>query len=162
MVEIVGIDERVVLDRLKGNLRMAAENVGRLSSFPFRGLIWVATRRQLRDVAEDCRAVGHLRGGDSRWLTVAYMVDEASERAGRNVHNSVSKAQRVAMHPFFVRLGEILLALHVKIIELETKATGTSGPILPPVLQDPGVRHHPVAFTRPSGLIIPAGISDVR
>ncbi len=62
------------------------------------------------------------------------------------------------LHPLFVKMAENLRALQVKAVELQTRATGRAGTILPAVLPGPHRDTRPVGFrATPHGLLVPKG-----
>lgn len=126
------VGENEIINRLKENLRLAAESCDRLSVERSRGSAYVALRDQLELVENCCRQLGYYRG-DARWFNMGLLMAEAYRRAGKWMRDkSMPRTEtQNAAHPLFKKLAENLRALLRRAQELETQATGISGLILP-------------------------------
>lgn len=140
------LTEREILDCLKENLRLASEGADALA-VGTRGPIYLEFRESMRLVEGACRQMGAWRG-DSRWLPFGMKINEALQRCG-NWLRSKEPAWR------FAGLAEILRVALAQAHDLETKATGHIGVILPKPLPAP---------TRTEGrsILVPDGYKDIR
>lgn len=150
-------DEKDVLQSMKESLRLAAENCERLAVHPFRGFVYDQMRKQLKEVETCCMRIGYYRGGDARWLYIAPKMHEAHLRCGHWLRNSPGEDDRAKAVPLFRKLAEVLRSFLRTIDNLENKATGRIGAIVPKE-QHFHRENRPVAVRRPSGLIVPAGV----
>ena len=164
-IEVKALSEVEYLDRLKDNLRKAAEQCRQLAHHTLRGFVYDDMRKRLKQIEDDCTSVAYCRDGDARWLNVGLMMEEAHKRAGDWLRKSHTEAQRKRAAPLFLKLADNLDQLYRTIIDLETKATGQLGPILPAVLPAPHRPGKNVQVALPanmrrtnSGLIVPAGV----
>ena len=146
--------ERELLGKLKEEFRLAAECCDKLAWLNSRGWIYDELRKRLREIEERARDLHYYRQ-DSRWLKVAMYCAEVHKRAGNWLRASTSREARAAAHPLFVKLAENMLAGLKSCTELETRATGRSGMILPNEPPAPHRETRPVQVMRPSGLIVP-------
>lgn len=137
------LTERQVIEILRSNFRLAAEDCDALARGE-RGPIYVQLRERLRLVEGAARQIAQWRG-DARWLQVGIKVAQAQERCGTFLR-SKEPAWR------FRGLAEILRAGEAMAHDLETKATGRRGPILPRAQPAPLRQGRPVSM---HGLILP-------
>lgn len=122
------LTEAEILDCLRTNLALAAEGADNLAA-GVRGPVYVSFREHMRLAEGACRQMAAWRG-DSRWLPFGMKVNEALQRCG-NWLRSRDPAWR------FAGLAEILRVALAQAHDLETKATGRIGVILPDVLPAP-------------------------
>lgn len=120
--------EREILDCLKENIRLAAENADKLANGE-RGAVYIHLRHQLGLVYGCTRQMAGWRE-DTRWLPFGLKVKEAQERCGKWL---------VAKEPAwrFRGLAEILRFALAAALELERKKTRRVGMILPEMLAAP-------------------------
>ncbi len=145
--------ETELLGLLKHNLRLAAENCESLASAPRYGKIYTEMRKQLKAIENACTQIAVHRNGDARWLPIGQMMEEAHQRAGAWLRQGQPLAARQSRTPLFRKLAENLRALYRQCEELETKATGRMGMILPKPL--PLHREHrPVQVRKSTGGVI--------
>ena len=114
-----------------------------LATSPKRGRIYERMRANLRVIEEGCRDMAYNRE-DARWLPVGLAFEHAHKVSQRWLQYHFPRAM-------FLKLAENCAALAARCQELETKATGRMGLILPRPL--PG----PHRETRPVQLILPPG-----
>lgn len=162
------LTEIEILDCMRQNLCMAAEDCTKLATSPYRGFIYDRFRQELKMVEGCCRQIAYWRDGDARWLPVGLQMAEAHQRAGNWLRTgrrdqTTTQAARKESHPLFQKLAENLLAL-LKIADgLATKRTGVIGSILPAPLPGPHRSHRPVQVKGLSvskgGIILPAGFA---
>jgi hypothetical protein len=158
----MALTEVEILDCLKTNLRLAAQNCDVLAVSQRKGLTYKRLREQLRLVEGACRQIAFWRGGDARWLKIGLYMAEAHKRAGgwlRGYKGPDGKRVLIApghQHPLFIKLAENLRAAYVKATELETHKTGRIGPILPVPGEGPHRDTRPSGWRQePSGLLVP-------
>jgi hypothetical protein len=145
------LTEREILDCLKMNLRLGAENADKLSRGE-RGPVYQEFRENLRLVDGCCRQMSGWRE-DTRWSPFGVKIRELQQRVGRWL---------VEKEPGwkFKSAGEILRFAFAQALDLETKKTGKVGAILPK-LPTPETRTQ----GRPSsmsGLILPPGFKTPK
>jgi len=150
--------EQELLQSLKDNLHLAAEDCDKIAIHPFRGFVYDSMRKKLKEIEKLCNQVGKYRDGDCRWFPIGIAMNQVHEKCGYWLRNTSSKDARAQAIPLFQKLAENLRALHYQILELEYKRTGHIGPILPKVKEAPHRQNKPVVVKRPSGLIIPNGV----
>lgn len=153
------MDEKQALQRLKGNLHQAAEACRTLAWHPRRGLVYDGMRKMLKAVEMDCTVMAYCRDGDTRWLNIAWMMGEAHDRSRRWVSECRTDAARADRHPLFQKLADNLDMLRRQAIDLETKATGRTGAILPRGATS--TRKANSAPRSPSGLYLPPGYTSI-
>jgi hypothetical protein len=146
-----GTTEAEILDLLKGTLRQAIEHCTMLANLPARGPTYNAFRHELLLIEGACRQMCYWRG-DTRWLPIGMMMEEAHKRAGHWLRKHFPR-------PLFLKLADNLKALLVQVERTETAATGVLGPILPEVQAAPLKQGRTVQVKTPGGIIIPAGVS---
>lgn len=152
------LTEREVIACLKENFRLAAENCLKLARGE-RGPIYVSLRAELKLVEGAARQLSALRE-DTRWLQVGLKVAEAQKRCGDWL-----RAKEPGWR--FEGLAQILVQGLRSAHDLETKATGRRGMILPIAQPAPHRDHRPVAVgggpmitkVEKPKLIIPPGVS---
>lgn len=139
--------EREMLARLKQHFRLAAEACEALALLPIRGNAYERLRRELRSAEERCRQIGHNRG-DARWLRIGLQMEEAHQRAGNWLRS-------FSPRPLFLKLADNLRAAERLAKDLETKATGRLGPVLPKPLPHIRTEGRPVQVMTPGGILLP-------
>lgn len=142
-----GIDEKEVLARLRHHFAHAAEACDLLAVLPARGRAYDLMRRHLRHAEERCRQMAHQRG-DARWLRIGLQMEEAHQRAG-------DWLRRTAPRPLFLKLAENLRAAEHAAVDLETRATGRIGPILPKPQPFMRTQGRPVQVMTAGGVLLP-------
>ena len=145
------LTEQEILDCLKENLRLGAENADKLSRGE-RGPVYQEFRENLRLVDGCCR---QMTGGreDTRWSPFGVKIRELQQRVGRWL---------VEKEPGwkFKGAGEILRYALAQALELETKKTGKVGAILPKIQAGPTrTQGRPTSM---SGLILPPGFNTPK
>jgi hypothetical protein len=150
--------EAELLDELKDNLRQAAEECDKIAIHPFRGFVYDSMRKRLKIIEKLCNQVGKYRDGDCRWFPIGLSMNAVHNKAGDWLRNTQSKESRDKAIPLFQKLADNLRKLHFQVVELQFKATGRIGPILPKVLEGPHRQNRPVQVKLPSGLLIPEGV----
>lgn len=146
-----GLTEAEILDRLRSTLRQAIEHCEMLANLPARGPTYNAFRHELLDIEGCCRQMCYWRG-DTRWLPIGLMMEEAHKRAGHWLRKHFPR-------PLFLKLAENLKALLIQCENTATKATGVIGPILPEVQPAPLKQGRTVQVKTPGGIIIPEGVT---
>ncbi len=144
------LTESEILDCLKTNLHAAIFHCAALAKLPMRGPTYSALRQELKLAEGCCRQIAAWRE-DARWLRYGLLMEEAHQRSGNWLRSH-------APRPLFVKLSEALAHLLKRCGELETKATGRVGMILPKPLEAPHRDTRPVQVKTP-GLIVPVGYS---
>lgn len=134
------LTEAEILDCLKTNLKLAEANCIRLSRGE-RGPIFQSLRANLKLVEGACRQIAQWRG-DARWLQVGLKVAEAQKRSGEWLRRRQPGWR-------FEGLGQIMAQYFRAAHNLETKATGRSGLILPKPLIAPHRETRPVSVLLP-------------
>ena len=156
----VGFSERQVLEQLKDELRVAAEECDQIAVHPFRGFIYDSMRQRLRRIETLCIQVGRYRDGDCRWFPIADLMAECHKRAGGWLRASHSRDERTKDVPLFRKLAENMRALRKMIVDLETRPTGhLGGRILPAVPKAPRRQNMPIGWRRSrGGLLLPPAL----
>lgn len=159
------LSEQEIFDCLTTNFRLAAEDCEKLATRPRKGPTYQALRDKLELLEGACRQASVWRQ-DTRWLTIGLYMAKAHELSLewlRGIPAGPGRPRvKVAaghMHPLFVKLAENLRAAHVKADQFRTKATGKIGTILPTVQAAPLRDATPAGWRRPSGLIVPSGVT---
>jgi len=148
-------------------LRLAAEDCDELAVNYFRGPVYERFRAKLGFIEGCCQQASAHRE-DTRWLPIGRLMAECHKKAGGwlrgyKIDGEWVKPGHGELNQNFVELAKHLRALLKVVEELQTKATGKVGMILPetprPFLRED--RPHrvvlPNEFTQaPSGLFIPA------
>ena len=146
------VTEHEIIDRLETSFRLAAEHCEALAVLPQRGPTYKKLIEDLKYCENCCRQIAYYRD-DSRWFAVGLYMEEAHKRAGTWLRKIPRTATSNAAHPLFKMLAEKLRDGQRRAHDLATKATGTTGPILPaPIKVD---RTDPTMVQVPSGLIVP-------
>jgi hypothetical protein len=156
----MNVTESEILSCLRENFRLAAQHCDALAVLPARGPTYTLLRAELKTVENCCRQVAWYRE-DTRWLRVGLMMAEAHKRAGGWLRTYPRTRTDNAAHPMFTRLAVNLRAGIDRVVELETKATGIAGLILPNVPRAPTVTQGRMVQVRKSagGVIIPDGVA---
>ena len=124
------VTEREILSTLKAQFRQAAECCEKLATYPARGPVYDQLRKHLLLAEGCCRQIAWYRG-DTRWLPIGLKLEEAHRRAGNWLRTMPRTETENAAHPLFLKLAEILRGGQKMAQDLETKATGIAGLILP-------------------------------
>lgn len=117
------LTEHEIKDRLKVSLGAAIKHAELLAILPLRGPTFEALRAELKLVEGCCRQMAAWRG-DTRWLPLGMMMEEAHQRAVRWLRYHYPR-------PYFTKLAENLRALQRLLASVQDKATGRMGDILP-------------------------------
>ena len=143
------LTEREIIDCLRTNLRGAADDCEALVRLPAQGPTFMRLRDRLKLVEGACRQMTYWRE-DTRWLPVGMMMEAVHQK---------SRQWIVGHQPrkLFGMLAERLRMLHAAAEMLETRATGRSGAILPPVVPGPHRDNRPVQVKTPGGIMLPPG-----
>ncbi|HEV2674140.1 MAG TPA: hypothetical protein VGV37_06320 [Aliidongia sp.] len=144
------LTEREIFACMRENFSGAADDCRRLAAGERFGL-YPAFREKMEMIEGCCRQASMWRS-DGRFLPVAHQVALAQQKC---------RQWLVEKHPAlrYMALATILDGYAHMCDELETKATGTTGPILLKPLEGEHRTGKPVQVVRPSGLIVPAGVS---
>lgn len=150
------VSEREIFSRLKGASRRAAEHCDKLAVLPARGPTYQNLREDLQICENCCRQIAYYRNSDARWLHIGLLMAEAHKRAGGWLRDKTMPRTENSnlAHPLFRKLAEKLRQVVAKIDEMDTKATGRVGMILPKPLAGPA-RTQGRMVQVPSGLIVP-------
>lgn len=131
------LTENEIFDCLRTNFRLAAEHCDALAVLPAKGPTYNLFRHELKLIEGACRQASAWRE-DTRWLPIGLMMHETHQRVGNWL-----RARQPGI--LFARMAENLRNLEIAAINMQTKATGRIGMILPD------------AYTRPkSSLILPS------
>lgn len=159
------LTENEIFDCLSTNFRLAAEDCEKLAISARTGPIYNSLREKLELLEGACRQASVWRQ-DTRWLTIGHMMAHAHKVAGDWLRGmpTVPGGPRVKLaaghrHPLFLKLAENLRAGHKKAEEFKNNRTGRVGMILPAVQAAPLRDTTPVGWRRPSGLIVPHGVT---
>lgn len=159
------LSEQEIFSCLSENFRLAAEDCEKLARSPRKGPTYSALRDKLELLEGACRQASVWRQ-DTRWLTIGLYMAKAHELSlewlrGISAGPGRPRVKVAAghMHPLFTKLAENLRAAQVKAEQYRTKATGKIGTILPAVQAAPLRDTTPVGWRRPSGLIVPPGVT---
>ena len=152
------------IDCIKTNLRKAIENIGKLHTEERRGATYVALRRELNLIGDQCGLMYKHRE-DYHWLTIGNFMREA-HKSSRKWLTGWRDSQGV-LHDFdrenFRNLKEILIEFLSLIDRLYTKATHQRGPILPTFRAPPRESGDRIVQVRTpfqrsaGGVILPSG-----
>lgn len=137
------LTESEIIAKLKEAFRLASGYSDALAVLPMRGVTYDALRKELALAEGCCRSIAYYRG-DSRWFRLGMMMEETHKRAGTWLRTFPVTTTSNEAHPLFLKLADNLRAGMRKCEDLETRATGRVGMILP-------VHSAPSA----SGLILP-------
>ena len=147
--------EAEILSCLRDNLRGAAEDCDLLAKLPAQGPTFVRMRKRLKTVENACRQMAHWRE-DTRWLPIGVMMEGAHQRSRHWIADHYPR-------PLFLKLAANLRMLQKVAEDLETKATGRTGTILPEVQPlDRETRPVQVMTPQRSSLILPEGYSTIH
>lgn len=116
--------EQEIIDCYRGALRGAIDDCRLLEILPAQGPSFVRMRERLKTVENCCRQLAVWRDGDARWLPIGIMMEMAHQKSRSWIvkHNK---------RDLFRRLADNLRMLEVAAHDLETRATGRTGSILP-------------------------------
>lgn len=151
----MALTEQEILDQLKQSLGAAVSDLERLAQGE-RGVVYRRCRENMKLIEGCCRQMAQWRE-DARWLPWAFKIEQAHQKCGEWLRVR-SPGWR------FQGLAEILRGWAGTLHEIETKAIGKRGPILPAPLEAPHRDTRPVAVSnvikpKKSKLIIPPGVS---
>lgn len=159
------LTEAEIFECLKTNFRLAAEDCDKLAVSPRKGPTYASLRDKLELIEGACRQASAWRQ-DTRWLAIGMYMAKAHDLSlewlrGISAGPGRPRVKIAAgeMHPLFVKLAENLRAAEKKAEEYRTKATGKVGTILPAAQRAPLRDTTPIGWRRPSGLIVPPGVS---
>ena len=159
------LTEAEIFTCLSENFRLAAEDCDNLAVSPRKGPTYASLRDRLELIEGACRQAAAWRQ-DTRWLSIGMYMAKAHELSlewlrGISAGPGRPRVKIAAgqMHPLFVKLAENLRAAEKKAMDFKNKATGKIGMILPDAQRAPLRDTTPVGWRRPSGLIIPSGVS---
>ena len=153
------VPEHEILACLKTHLKSAASDCADLAVVPGRGPVYKRFRDTLKLIEGCCRQMAHYRE-DCRWLPLGMQIEEAHKRSLKWLRSYVRSDQHNDAHPLFLRLAEHLRTFLKLVEDLETKATGRLGLILPRPL--PGATRtegRMMQVKTPGGLLLPPGYS---
>jgi hypothetical protein len=122
-----------------------------LAMLPAQGPTYLKLIQELKLVEGAARQVQFARE-DARWGMFAYEMNRFHERIGDAIRSH--KAREI-----FMRMAEMMEFCLARCEELRTAATGRRGMILPKPQPGPHRETRPVHITRPSGLIVPDGVT---
>lgn len=156
----MNVTETEILTCLRENFRLAAEHCDALAVLPGRGPTYELLRTELKTVENCCRQVAWYRE-DTRWLRIGMLMAEAHKRAGTWLRTYPRTMVSNAAHPMFTRLADNLRAGIERVDELQNKATGRIGMVLPVPLPAPmRTQGRPVQVrTTAGGIILPEGVA---
>lgn len=148
------LTETELLEQIKQNLRLCAEDCDNLGNAPRYGQIFIHMCKRLKEIEVACNQVAVHRNGDARWLPMGMMMEEVHQRALKWLRAGQPLAARQSRAHLFRMLAEKLREAHHGCIALETRKTGRAdGMILPKPL--PLHREHrPVQVRKSAGGII--------
>jgi hypothetical protein len=142
------ITERELLTQLRDELRRAILDCEALASLPARGPTYHRLHVSLRQIEELCRRVGYNRQ-DSRWFGLGLMMEQVHKRAGEWLRGHYPR-------PLFLKLADNMRKMERALDDVQTKATGRVGMILPKPQPLPHREARPVQVVTPGGIIVPA------
>lgn len=150
------VTEAEILSLMKTTIVAATEKCGKLAVLPMRGQVYASLRTDLKTIENCCRQVAYYRGGDARWLNVGMAMEKAHQLAGHWLRRHYPR-------PLFEKLADNLRALGVACADLETKATGRVGMILPKPGRTERTEGRPMQVMLPErvtsgGIIVPEGV----
>ena len=122
------LTEVEILDCLKSNLKSATQKCKLLSHTPYRGVTYHELRKELKLIEGACRQMAYWRE-DTRWLQIGLLMEECHRRSGNWLRNFIKPSP--VSKQLFLKLAENLCSVYVACSNLETKATGERGLILP-------------------------------
>lgn len=137
----MALTEREIFAGLKENYRLAAENARRLGQGEG-GPLYPNLRINLKFIEGACRQAAFWRS-DSRWLALGAIAGRAANEAWQ----WVAPSKRHKMRKLADMMDNGLRACE----DLQNKATGRSGIILPDVLPGPHRENRPVQVLLPDG-----------
>jgi hypothetical protein len=117
--------EPEIFSLMRDKLRSATAHCKALALLPLQGPTYRLLREELKDIEELCRQAGYYRD-DSRWFRIGLVWEQIHQK---------SREWIVAHNPRkdFLWLAERCEALDRAVDDLQHKATGKLGMILPPV-----------------------------
>lgn len=130
------LTELEILDCLRTNLRGAADDCVMLQKLPAQGPTFVRMRERLKYVENACRQMSFFRE-DTRWLPVGIMMELVHQKSRTWIVEHVARTK-------FRLLERNLRMLVLAAEDLETRATGRMGMILPDVQPGPLRENRPV------------------
>jgi hypothetical protein len=143
--------EQEIKDLFYSELRGAIEDCEALAKLPVRGPTFIRMRERLKKIENCCRQMAAWRA-DTRWLPIGILMEGAHQ---------ISRKWIVKHHKrqLFMTLADRLRLLLNASEDLDRRATGRLGMILPPVMPAPiRTESRPVQVLAPrSGLILPPG-----
>lgn len=124
------VPEKEILGQMRESFRLAAECATELAEAPARGPAYFTLVQQLGLIEGCCRQTCYYRD-DSRWLPVGVAMAKVHEMAGRWLRQYPRTAESNEAYPLFMKMAETMQGLARVAEDLETKATGVAGLILP-------------------------------
>lgn len=116
------LQEHEIFSSLRDNFRLCGERCDAIARFGALGGGWMEISRALDQIEGALRQAGHWRG-DARWLRLAPLYVKAKD-VGRTLYLT-------NQWDAFRKFGLIFAHGLARVEEMQTKATGRSGPILP-------------------------------
>jgi hypothetical protein len=135
------LTEAEIKDCWRTNMLGAADDCALLQVLPAQGATFVRLRERLKLAEGACRQMGHWRE-DSRWIYLAPQLENLHQMARVMITNHYARQLFTKLE---ITLRKIVASAH----DLETKATGKVGMILPDTSRAP---HRD---TRPVSVIVP-------
>lgn len=146
------VTERETLVHLQDQIKLAVERCGNLGVMAARGPTYSLFRAEIKAIENCCRQVAYYRE-DARWLQIGLQMEHVHQVMGRWLRQH---ERRVAL---FNKLADNLRALAKTAHDLEVKATGRLGMILPVPQRVDRTEGRPVQVVTPGGIIIPDGVT---
>lgn len=116
--------EQEIIDCYRGALRGAIDDCRLLEILPAQGPSFVRMRESLKLVENCCRQMAVWRDGDARWLPIGIMMEMVHQKSRSWIVDHEIRLK-------FRLLGQNLMRLEEAARDLETRATGRTGSILP-------------------------------
>lgn len=131
------LTEKEIAGCIRENSRLAAQHCDDLSGNAVHGPSYIALRDELKLIEGACRQLGAWRG-DYRWSRLSLQMEVAHQKAGEWLRgiptydaNGKFTGRMQSPRELFAKLAENLRALFKKCDDMQTRATGKVGVILP-------------------------------
>ena len=138
--------EPEIFSLMRAHLRSAISHCRGLAMLPLQGPTFIRLRAEMKEIEELCRQAGYYRD-DARWFRIGLVWEQIHQQSRLWIHHHHPRAN-------FIWLAERCEALDKAVDDLQTKATGRLGMILPKPVKEVRTEGRPVQVLG-SGLVVP-------
>lgn len=141
------LSQNEVWDRLRTSMRSAIDLCGKLAAEPAQGPNYLKIIQELRFIEGASRQMATMRA-DSRWTWFGFEMARFHDRIGDAIRAQNARS-------VFTHMQGVIRDYLTKAEKAKDAKTGRRGPILPRERAGP-LRHRPVYYRAPSGLLLPS------